>query len=496
VSDAPAEHHRIAVIGAGFSGIGLAVRLREAGIEDFVMLERADDLGGTWRDNTYPGCRCDVPSRLYSYSFAPNPDWSEAFSGYQEIWDYLRRVAEQHGVTRHIRYRHEMTGAQWDGDRWLIETTAGPVSADYLISAGGLLADPATPSLPGIERFRGKAFHSAKWDHDHDLRGARVAVIGTGASAIQFVPEIQPLARRLHVFQRTAPWVMPRGGRAITSAEKRLFRSFAGAEKLVRGTVYTLSESLVLAFMHPRLMRVMESAGRWHLRRQVPDPALRARLEPQFTIGCKRILFSDDWYPALQAPNAELVTDGIAEVRESSIVTGDGTEHEIDTIIYGTGFHVTDTPLAELVRGRDGRTLAQAWAGSPKAFNGTAIPGFPNFFMLLGPNTGLGHTSVILMIESQVAYIVDALGHMARRRAATLEVRSDALDAYVREIDSGLAASVWNTGGCRSWYLDRTGRNAAIWPGPTFRFRQRLRAFDPAPYEFGVRRAAPAPVAA
>jgi cation diffusion facilitator CzcD-associated flavoprotein CzcO len=259
---------------------------------------------------------------------------------------------------------------------------------------------------------------------------------------------------------------------------------------LVRGAVYASMESLVLAFMHPRLMRVMEYAGQRHLRRQVPDPALRERLRPQFTIGCKRILFSDDWYPALQAPNAELVTDGVAEVRERSIVTSDGTEREIDTIIYGTGFHVTDTPLADLVRGRDGRTLAEAWQGSPKAFNGTAIPGFPNFFMLLGPNTGLGHTSVVYMIESQVAYVVGALKHMARRRAATLEVRADALDAYVREIDAGLAATVWNAGGCRSWYLDRTGRNSTIWPGPTFRFRRRVREFDPAPYEIGV--AAPA----
>jgi cation diffusion facilitator CzcD-associated flavoprotein CzcO len=289
---------------------------------------------------------------------------------------------------------------------------------------------------------------------------------------------------------------MPRGGRAITSAEKRIFRAFAGAEMLVRGAVYASMEMLVLAFMHPRLMRVMEFAGRRHLRRQVPDPGLRRRLEPQFTIGCKRILFSDDWYPALQQPNAELVTDGIAEVRERSIVSSDGTEREIDTIIYGTGFHVTDTPMADLVRGRDGRTLAEIWDGSPKAFNGSAIPGFPNYFMLLGPNTGLGHTSVVYMIESQIAYIVGALRHMTRRRASMLELRPESLDSWVREIDSGLAATVWNAGGCRSWYLDRTGRNSTIWPGPTFRFRRRLREFDPAPYEIGVTAPSPEPVVA
>jgi cation diffusion facilitator CzcD-associated flavoprotein CzcO len=299
------------------------------------------------------------------------------------------------------------------------------------------------------------------------------------------VPEIQPLANRVHVFQRTAPWVLPRRGRAITRAEKRLFRSFAGAETLARGAVYASAESLVLAFMHPRLMRVIELGGLHHLRRQVPDEALRERLRPQFTIGCKRILFSDDWYPTLQQPNVELVSEGIAEVRERSIVTADGAEREVDTIIYGTGFHVTETPMAGRVRGREGRSLAETWDGSPRAFNGTAISGFPNYFMLLGPNTGLGHTSVIYMIESQITYIVDALKHMARRRAATLEVRADALDAYVREIDAGLAASVWNAGGCRSWYLDRTGRNSTIWPGPTFRFRGRLRSFDPAVYDIG-----------
>ena len=480
------EHHDVVVIGAGFSGIGLAIKLREAGIEDFVLLERASDLGGTWRDNTYPGCGCDVPSRLYSFSFAPNPDWSHAFSGQQEIWDYLRGVAERYGVTRSIRYGHEVTAATWDGERWCIETSAGAFTARSVVYGGGLLSDPVTPQLPGIERFRGTAFHSARWDHGHDLGGERVAVIGTGASAIQFVPEIQPLARELHVFQRTAPWVMPRRNRPISAREKRLFRRSRTLHLLARGSVYLSAEVLVLAFMYPRLMRLPERVARRHLERQVPDPALRERLRPQFTIGCKRILFSDDWYPALGRPNVELVTDAIAEVREHSIVTADGEEREIDTIIYGTGFHVTDTPFAGRVRGRDGRTLAETWNGSPKAFNGTAIPGFPNFFMLLGPNTGLGHTSVLYMVESQLAYVVGALKHLSRSGAATLDVRSSALAEWVREMDGSLASTVWNAGGCRSWYLDRTGRNATIWPGPTFRFRRRLRTFDPAPYELGA----------
>jgi len=319
-----------------------------------------------------------------------------------------------------------------------------------------------------------------------------VAVVGTGASAIQFVPEIQPLAGQLHVFQRTAPWVLPRRNRVISEGQKRLFRRSAVLQLLARGFVYASSEALVLAFMHPRLMRVPERVGRRHLERQVADPALRERLRPQFTLGCKRILFSDEWYPALARPNVELVTDAIAEVREQSIVTAGGEEREIDTIIYGTGFRVTDTPFAARIRGRDGgRTLAEVWNGSPKAFNGTTIPGFPNFFMLVGPNTGLGHTSVIYMIESQVAYVVEALGHLARRPAATLDVRTSALDGWVREMDSALAATVWNAGGCRSWYLDRTGRNSTIWPGPTFRFRRRLRRFDPAPYELGTARPAP-----
>lgn len=489
---------RIAIIGTGFSGIGLAVRLRQSGIRDFVLLERSDELGGTWRDNTYPGCRCDVPSHLYSYSFAPNPDWSRSFSGQQEIWDYLRRVAEQHGIADHIRYGHAVTGADWDADGrcWQVSTARGSLSAQFLVSGAGLLSDPATPALPGIENFEGAAFHSARWDHEHDLRAERIAVIGTGASAIQFVPEIQPLAGKLHVFQRTAPWVMPRRDRPITGLERRLFRALPAAQLAARGAIYALRELSVVAFRHPRLMRLPELRGRRHLRRQVRDSALRERLRPQFTLGCKRILLSDDWYPALQKPNVEVVTDAVAEVRARSIITADGAEREVDTIIYGTGFHVTDSPMGERVRGRDGRSLTEVWEGSQKAYYGTAVAGFPNFFMMIGPNTGLGHTSVIYMIESQIAYLLDAFAHAERSGATTLEVSARAQEDYVRELDEQLEGSVWNAGGCRSWYLDSTGRNSTLWPGPTWRFRERLRSFDPEHYVVGSPAPRPQPAAA
>ncbi len=485
------EHVRVAIIGTGFSGLGMAIRLRQAGIRDLVMLERADDLGGTWRDNTYPGCRCDVPSHLYSFSFAPNPDWSRTFSGQDEIWRYLRAVAEEYGLEGDIRYGHEVTSAAWDADsgRWQIDTSRGSLTSDVLISGAGLLSDPATPALAGIERFAGTTFHSARWDHEHVLAGERIAVVGTGASAIQFVPQIAPLAGRLHVFQRTAPWIVRHGDRAVSQLERRLYRSVRPAQMVARGAIYAGRETSVLAFMHPRLMRVAEMLATRHLHKQVIDPRLRERLKPQFTFGCKRILISDDWYPALQRPNVELVTDEIAEVREHSIVTRDGIEREVDTIIYGTGFHVTDTPMGDVIKGRGGRTLAEVWDGSPKAYNGTSIAGFPNFFMLLGPNTGIGHTSAVYMIESQVAYIVQALRHMSG--AGVLEVRQQAQDSYVNDLQSQLGSSVWNAGGCRSWYLDRNGRNSVLWPGPTWRFRARLRRFDAEQYEIASRDAAP-----
>ena len=485
----------VAVVGSGFSGLCMAVKLREAGIEDFVVLERGDAVGGTWWFNTYPGCGCDVPSHLYSFSFAPNPDWTRTYSRQPEIERYLARVAEDFDLGRSVRLGTTVTGAQWDdgAQRWSVETDRGELSARVLVSAAGALSDPKNPDIDGLERFRGATFHSAQWDHDYDLEGKRVAVIGTGASAIQFVPAIAPDVAQMHVFQRTAPWIMPHTDRPISVRERRLYRRFPLLQKLVRGGIYSARELLVLGFAkQPRLMKLVERLARRHMDEQISDPELRRKVEPGYTIGCKRILPSNKWYPALGRDNVELVTDGIAEVREHSIVTGAGEEIAVDAIIFGTGFNVTDMPVASYVRGRDGRTLDEHWQGSPRAHLGSTVPGFPNLFMLLGPNTGLGHSSMVYMIESQVAYVIDALKEMRRRGAGTAEVRPEAVRDFNDGIDERMRDTVWNTG-CSSWYLDATGRNSTLWPDWTFAFPAARRASTPPPTSSapGPRRACP-----
>jgi cation diffusion facilitator CzcD-associated flavoprotein CzcO len=488
----------IAIVGSGFSGLGMAIKLKEEGFEDFVVLERDQQVGGTWWANTYPGCGCDVPSHLYSFSFAPNPDWTRTYSKQPEIEAYLQRVAADFGVTPHVRLGTTVTGAYWNDDvqRWTVETEHGDVSARVLVSAAGALSEPSTPDIPGLDSFKGHAFHSARWDHDHDVRGERVAVIGTGASAIQFVPTIAPDVAQMHVFQRTAPWIMPHSDRPISVRERRLYKRFPILQKLVRGGVYSGRELLVLGFVkQPKLMKLVEKLARKHMDRQISDPELRSKVEPGYTIGCKRILPSNRWYPALGRDNVELVTDGIAEVREHSIVTKAGDEIEVDTIIFGTGFHVTDMPVANWVRGRDGRTLADSWEGSPRAHLGTAVPGFPNMFMLLGPNTGLGHSSMVYMAESQIGYAIDALRETRKRGAQVFEVKPDVVERYNRAIDKRLGDTVWSTG-CKSWYLDDTGRNSTLWPDFTFLFRRRASRFDPAEYRLDTSAPRPEPAAA
>jgi cation diffusion facilitator CzcD-associated flavoprotein CzcO len=476
--------HDIVIVGAGFSGLGTAIRLKQAGIHDFVVLDRADDVGGTWQANTYPGCACDVPSHLYSFSFAPKPDWSETYSGQPEIWEYLRGCAREFGITPHLRLGHDVTAATWREDerRWELETTNGTYRARVVVAGMGPLAEPRIPALDGLDRFRGATFHSARWDHGFDLGGKRVASIGTGASAIQYVPAIQPKVERLHVFQRTPPWVLPHTTRTITALEHSLYGALPAAQRVMRGGIYAGREALVLGFVkNPRLMRLVERLASAHMRRQVPDPALRQKVTPDYTIGCKRILPSNWWYPALGEPNVELVAGGIREVRERSVVGADGVEREVDAIVFGTGFEVTDMPAAHRVRGRDGKLLDDVWRGSPRAHLGTAIAGFPNLFMLLGPNTGLGHSSMVYMIESQLAYVMDALRVMRERGAEVVDVRPEVQARSNAAIERRMEGTVWSTG-CTSWYLDRTGRNATLWPDWTWRFRQRTARFDPAEY--------------
>jgi cation diffusion facilitator CzcD-associated flavoprotein CzcO len=480
---------RIAVVGAGFSGLCMAIRLKQAGIEDFVVLERADEVGGTWRDNTYPGCQCDIPSALYSLSFAPNPNWTRAYPLQSEIRDYLRRVAEDYGVMPYIRFGHEVVGADWDEDAqsWRLETSRGELTANVLVGGFGGLSTPSVPDIPGLDAFEGTTFHSAAWDHDHDLSGERVAVIGTGASAVQFVPIIQPQVGTLHLFQRTPSWVMPDMDRPVSDFERRLFRRLPAAQRLLRTMLYLGHEVTVLGtIVDRRLSKGFEAIGRRHLRRQVPDPELQAKLTPNYTLGCKRITLSNTYYPALCRPNAELVTDPIREVRSHSIVTEDGTERELDTIILGTGFKVHDNPGFSRVRGRGGQTLGDVWQGSPRAYLGTAIAGFPNFFLLVGPNSAGGYNSILFTTEAHVNYVMSCLRKMDERGLQAVEVRPDVYEEFNRMADKRLRGSVWNKGGCASWYLDSNGRNGVWWPGFTWRLWQRTRRFDPRDYYLGT----------
>jgi cation diffusion facilitator CzcD-associated flavoprotein CzcO len=488
----------VAIVGSGFSGLGMAIRLKQSGRDDFVVLERGEEVGGTWHFNTYPGCACDVPSHLYSFSFAPNPDWSETYSSQPEIRDYLRRCADRFGIRPHLHLGCEVTGASWNEaeGEWVIETGDGELRARVLVAGPGPLFEPRIPEIPGLDRFGGALFHSARWDHHFDPAGKRVAAIGTGASAIQFVPAIQPEVERLHVFQRTAPWIVSHSNRPVTRFERRLYRAFPAAQRLVRGAVYTARELLVIGFAkRPRLLRGLERIARRHMRSQVSDPELREKVTPDYSIGCKRILPSNRWYPALVQPNVELVTDPIAEVRESSIVTAGGTELEVDAIVLGTGFQVTEMPFAGLLRGRGGDSLAEVWKGSPRAHLGSTVAGFPNLFLLLGPNTGLGHSSMVFMIESQINYVLEALEAMERRGALVAEVQPEAEEAYNAGIDANMRETIWNSG-CSSWYFDASGRNAAIWPDWTWRFRRRTARFDVENYRLRTGAPAVSPAAA
>ncbi len=475
---------RVAIVGTGFSGLGMAIRLKQQGSDDFLVLERGEDLGGTWRDNTYPGCACDVQSHLYSFSFALNPDWTHLYSPWDEIQEYLRRCAERFGVASHIRYRSEVTDATWDEEaqRWRITTSQGPLTAAVLVLGNGPLSAPSLPAIPGLAGFQGTLFHSAQWDHAHDLTGERVAIIGTGASAIQFVPHIQPQVGQLTLFQRTPPWIVARRDHPIVPWRRAVYRWAPFAQRSVRALMYWQREIGALALVYrPSMLRSFENLARRHLAAQVPDPTLRAKLTPNYTIGCKRILLSDDFYPTLTRDNVEVVTERIREVRAAGVVTEDGVERPIDTIIFATGFHVTDSPLAQLVRGRGGQLLAEAWRDGMQAYLGAAVAGFPNLFILIGPNTGLGHTSMVYMIESQIAYILDCLRTMERRQIQTCEVRPEVQAAYNDELQRRMRGTVW-TSGCSSWYLDARGRNSTLWPGFTYEFRRKTRRFDAASY--------------
>jgi cation diffusion facilitator CzcD-associated flavoprotein CzcO len=482
-----------AIVGAGFGGLGMAIELLRRGARDFVVLERAEEVGGTWRANTYPGAQCDVPSNLYSFSFAPKSDWTHAYPEQPQILEYLRHTADAFGVRPHLRLACEVTDASWDDDAmlWRIETSTGPFEARALVAAPGLLSEPRVPA--GFEAFAGPVFHSARWDHHTPLSGRRVGMVGTGASAIQIGPRIQPEAQSLTVFQRTAPWIIPHPDRAIPEALQHLYARFPALQKVARAGVYAFHETIAPGLTYaPSLLKVQELTARALMRAQISDPALREQVTPDYEIGCKRILLSSDWYPMLQESNVELVTAGIDEVRSHSIVTADGREHELDALVMATGFNPVDIPLARRLHGRDGRSLREVWGGSPRAYLGTAVGGFPNLFLVYGPNINLGHTSMVYMLESQIHYVGQALERLGR--LGTLEVRQEVVDRYNEGLQRRLRRSVWNNGGCSSWYLDENGHNSIQWPGFTFNFRRRTRSFELSDYTLRTR--APLPAAA
>ncbi|MFC5185791.1 flavin-containing monooxygenase [Actinomadura harenae] len=477
--------HDVVIIGSGFGGIGMAIRLRQAGVVDLVVLEKAGGLGGTWRDNTYPGAACDVPSHLYSFSFERKTDWSRRFPPQEEILGYLWHCARKYEVLPRIRFGTEVTGAEWDEaeSAWRVSTSSGVVAARVLVSACGQLNRAVLPEIEGRDSFAGAAFHSSRWDHGVDLRGKRVAVVGTGASAIQIVPELARAAGRLHVFQRSAPYVISKPDRPYRTWEKGVLRAVPGAYAVSRARIYAQFEARALGFVkYPKLMGLMAWRFRKSLGQGVQDAELRERLRPDYPMGCKRILLSDDYYPAFGEPHVELVTEAVARITADGVVTADGRAREVDAIVYATGFASTDFLAPMKIVGRGGRELGEAWRdGGASAHLGITVSGFPNLFLLYGPYTNLGHNSIIYMLESQFRYVVGCVEAMRRAGLDWIEVRPDVQDAFDRRMQELLRATVWNSG-CRSWYMTEDGRIVNNWPGFTFAYRNATRR--PAPGDF------------
>ena len=471
----------IAIIGAGFAGLGMGVRLKQAGFEDFTIYEKEGGVGGTWRVNTYPGAACDVQSHLYSFSFEQNPDWSRMFGTQQEILDYLEHVADKYRLRQHIRNNCEAVGAEFDERRgiWRIAFSDGEtVEANVLISGAGGLSRPALPDISGIDDYAGTMFHSARWQHDVDLTGKRVAVIGTGASAIQIVPQLAPLAEKLDLYQRTPPWILPKPDRPVRDWEKWIYRHVPGALAAQRFRLYSSLEVRVLGFTHPQVIKPFERLARRFLEQQVPDPELRRKLTPNYTIGCKRVLLANDYYPALLRDNVELISGGAAALTAGGVVDRKGCERPADVVVMCTGFYAAENVTPFPILGRDGQSLDDAWQDGPEAYLGTTVHGFPNAFLIVGPNTGLGHSSMVLMIEAQINYIMSALKQMDLFRLKSVEVREDVQHRYNQRLQQRLERTVWNTD-CASWYKTASGKNTTLWPSFTFEYRARTRVFQP-----------------
>jgi len=472
---------RVLIIGSGFGGLGLGIQLKRAGI-GFTILEKAASLGGTWRENTYPGAACDVPSVLYSYSFEPKADWTRKWSGHAEIRDYMQACAERNGVLPHIRFRTEVAGARFDepSGTWTVRTTAGDeLRADVLVSAVGQLHHPSTPALPGIERFGGPTFHSARWNHDVSLAGKRVAVVGNAASAIQFIPEIAPKVEHLTIFQRSANWMLPRNDRLLTEGEKRRRAEVPGLRRFLRFWTWLMGELWLYPVVsgNRRMARLQTWAATKYMESLVADPALRRALRPDYPIGGKRILLTDGYYETLGRKNVSLVTDAIDHVTEHAVVTAGGVAYPTDVLVFATGFRTNPFLSPMRIEGVDGRVLDRDWAAGAEAYYGLTVPGYPNFFMLYGPNTNLGHNSIIFMMECQMRYVLGALEALERDQLRWVDVRPEVARAYNRRVQQKLAQSAWAQAG-DSWYKDAGGRITNNWPWSTLRYWWETHAFD------------------
>lgn len=484
--DTAREHTHILQVGAGICGIGMARRLIKSGLTDLIVLERGDSVGGTWRENVYPGVACDAPSHLYSYSFALNPNWSRVYSPGPEIWQYLMDVARREGVESYVRFNTNMLSATWDEESsiWVCETNRGTVTCDFLITAGGHLAEPKFPDISGLDSFAGQMFHSSRWDQNADLRGRRIGVIGTGASAIQIVPELAPDAEQLVVFQRSAPYIVPRLDREYTEAEKRMFERLPETMQRLRDEMYWNGEA---RFPERRMIEAFTGQVRRsaldHLANQVADPEIRAKLTPDYEVGCKRILRANNYYPVFDLPQVHLETNRIVEVTANGVRTADGVLHELDVLILATGFEASDLPLAHVIFGRDGVILADHWRRGDQGVAGVGIHGFPNLFFMNGPHAGLGAGSIMFMLETQISYVGSAFDYIERNSLLEVEATQEAEDAFGRDMDERAKGSVWIDGGCHTWYVDeRSGRLTAIWPDFTRRYNMENATFRPEAY--------------
>jgi cation diffusion facilitator CzcD-associated flavoprotein CzcO len=488
IANSSATNVDVLIVGGGFAGICMGIKLLEAGMKSFLIIEKSEDLGGTWWDNRYPGCACDIPSHLYSFSFAPSTEWTRMYPGQQEIHAYLKRCVEHYGLAPYMRLNTRFCQAAWDESQgtWNTSTADGmQIRARVLVSGMGALHVPHYPEIKGLDRFQGPAFHSATWDHTVNLDGKDVAVIGTGASAIQFVPQIASRVGKLSLFQRTPPWIVPRMDFAFSEKWKRRFRTIPLTRWALRQFIFWRQEFRVLGFLgNESIRKKAEAIALRHMARRIKDPNLRAALTPNYQLGCKRVLVSDDYYPTFNRPNVELVTEGISEIREHSIVTRNGFERPIDVLIYGTGFRATEPLIGCRVVGKGGIEIHDAWKNRMSAYLGITVTGFPNFFMLLGPNTGLGHNSVVLMIEAQVRYAMKCLKLMQRKKQRVLEVRPEVQKSFVEEIYRRMAGTVWQSGGCKSWYQDQsTGEITTLWPGSVVSYLNRTRSVSASDYE-------------